>query len=261
MSLTLGSIAPLTRPPGGSLNVALPAEPQHLLFLHGLDRRIRGEVAGVTVVDSCQAAMLHETGLLPRWYFPRSAITGALQPSQTRTHCPFKGDARYWDLRVGDRLVRDAFWEYAEPLAGAPTGLAGLLAPYQEKFDRWREEDETVIGHPRDPFHRVDARLSSRRVTVWAGDQPLAETSRPVGVFETGLPPRWYLPRRDVRMELLTSSPTSTVCPYKGVASYWSLGDQADVAWCYEQPLAEALPAAGYLSFEADGISVQVEPG
>ncbi|HLI24579.1 MAG TPA: DUF427 domain-containing protein, partial [Acidimicrobiales bacterium] len=114
--MTTGSIAPLGRPTGGALNFEVPQQPAHLLFLHSLDKRVRGEIDGTTVVDAVGVKMLHETALLPRWYFPRQAVVGgALEASATTSHCPFKGDARYWDLRVGDRVVSDAFWEYPEP--------------------------------------------------------------------------------------------------------------------------------------------------
>ncbi len=260
MSLTIGSMAPLGRPTGGALNITLPAEPAHLLYLHALPQRIRGELAGTTVVDSTAVRMLHETALLPRWYVPAADVrTDLLEPSATATHCPFKGDARYWHLRVGDRLVEDAFWEYPDPLPGAPP-LAGLLSPYLEKLDRWLDEDEEVVGHPRDPFHRVDARRSSRHVVVRVGDEVVAETDRPVAVNETGLPTRWYVPLDDVRPGALVPSATTTVCPYKGTATYWSVvaGGRtlADAVWTYADPLPEALPARGHVSFLGEGIVV-----
>jgi len=99
----------------------------------------------LTVVDSTRAKMLHETALMARWYFPKDdVLADVLEPSGTTTHCPFKGDARYWrpfkgdarywHLRTGERLVEDAFWEYPEPLPGAQW-LEGPLSPYTEKFD------------------------------------------------------------------------------------------------------------------------------
>ncbi|MGH9093943.1 MAG: DUF427 domain-containing protein [Acidimicrobiales bacterium] len=262
MALTLGSIAPLGRPTGGQLNFPIPDTPAHLLYLHDLPSRLRGEAGGETIVDTTAGRLLHETRLLPRWYFPRPDVrTDLLEPSQTVTHCPFKGDARYWHLRIGEHLVEDAFWEYPEPWEGAPA-LAGLLSPYTEKFDRWLEEDEELVGHPRDPFHRVDVRRSSRRVEVLAGTEVIATSSRAVAVNETGLPTRWYLPADDVTSGVLQSSDTTTVCPYKGVARYWSvdIGGRRldDAAWAYEEPFDEVAAARGMVSFLADGITVEV---
>ncbi|HWG73911.1 MAG TPA: DUF427 domain-containing protein [Acidimicrobiales bacterium] len=262
MSLTLGSVAPLGRPTGGTLNIEIPDRPAHLLYLHDVAGRIRGDLDGTTVVDATAARMLHETGLLPRWYFPRDSVRAdMLEPSSTTTHCPFKGDALYWNVRVGDKVIADALWEYPEVVAGAPD-LSGLLSPYMEKFDRWWDEDEEVHEHPRDPFHRVDARRSSAHVVVRSGGEVVADTGAPVAVKETGLPVRWYVPLGDVDAALLTETSTETYCPYKGVASYWTLevGEQRfeDAVWTYREPLLEAVPAKGCVCFLADGIETEV---
>ena len=262
MSITRGPIAPLSRPPGGTLNFPLPESPKNLLFLHTLNPRLRAEVAGVTVVDTTRATLLHETGYLPKWYFPIEDIrSDLLEPSDTKTYCPFKGDCRYWHLRVGERLVEDAFWEYAEPLPGAPP-LAGLLAPDFAKFDRFLEEDEEVIGHPRDPFHRVDSRRSSRHVTVRAAGQVVAESTRAVALYETEHAPRWYIPLEDIDHRFLVPSDTKTVCAYKGVATYWSVkvGDRVwtDAVWTYADPFLEALPTKGCACILEEGIETEV---
>jgi uncharacterized protein (DUF427 family) len=261
MSLTRGRIAPLSRPTGGSFNIEVPAAPAHFLYHHTLPQRIRGELAGETVVDTTGATMLHETELLPRWYLPEGDVRqDLLEPSPTTSFCPFKGQARYWHLRVGDRLVEDAFWEYPEPIAGSPD-LRGLLAPYVEKFDRWLEEDEELVGHPKDPFHRVDVRRSSRQVIVRAGDVVLAESTRGLALDETGLSTRWYLPVEDVKVPM-TATATSSVCPYKGKASYWTVeagGKRLeDAVWSYLEPRAEVGAIAGYVSFWGDGVEVAV---
>jgi uncharacterized protein (DUF427 family) len=260
MSLTMGPTAPLGRPTGGSLNIEIPNPPAHLLF----PRRFRGLLArddAVTVVaDTVSGLLLHETRMLPRLYLPRADVRGdLLEPSETTSHCPFKGDARYWHVRVGDRLVQDAFWDYPEPLPGCPD-IAGLLSPYLERFDRWLEEDEEILGHPRDPFHRVDVRASSRPVVVRESGRVIADTARPLAVFETGLPTRWYIPAADVAVTELVPSATTTVCPYKGVATYRSLrgGAGSDVAWTYADPLPDAAGLAGHWSFDGPAITVEV---
>jgi uncharacterized protein (DUF427 family) len=262
VSLTLGSVAPLGRPTGGSLNIDLPTAPAHLIFVHEVSPRLRGELAGVTVVDTLGARFLHETGLLPRWYVPKADVAvDLLEASPTVTHCPFKGDARYWNLRVGDQVVEDAFWEYPDPLPGVPD-LTGLLAPYVERWGRWLEEDEAVVGHPRDPFHRVDILRSSRRVTVRANGMVVARSTRALAVNETGFPTRWYLPVDDIATAALSATSTSTVCPYKGVASYWSVTVDGvgfpDAVWASEDPVAPAMALKGARSFLGDGIDVEV---
>lgn len=262
MSLTLGT-GPLARPSTGQLNADLwSVAPAHALYLHPVPERIRGVLGGRTVVDTTGAMLLHETGLLPRWYLPETDVApGLLHPSPTRTTCPFKGEARYWHLEVGDSRVEDAAWSYPDPVAGCPP-LAGLVSFYLERLDTWYVEEEELLGHPRDPFHRVDARRSARHVVVRIGGEVIAETRTPVGVFETGLPVRWYVPEADVRDGVLEPSDTTSVCPYKGVASYEhaTVGGRRydDVAWCYREPLLEALPAAGHRSFDGDDVEVQV---
>ncbi|MDQ6838603.1 MAG: DUF427 domain-containing protein [Actinomycetota bacterium] len=255
MSLTLGSVAPFGRPTGGHANFQIPAKPAHLLYLHELPQRIRGEFAGTMIAESSSARMLHETRMLPRWYLPRGDVAvDLLEPSDTSTHCPFKGDARYWNLRVGEDLVADAFWEYPEPLPDSPP-LADLLAPDMDKLTAWWEEDEELVGHPKDPFHRVDLRRSSRTVTVSLGGAVVASTHHPLAVDETGFPTRWYVPIADVDAGSLTPTETSTICPYKGSASYWRLrgrsGQVVDAAWGYDDPRPGMERLAGHVCFAA----------
>lgn len=110
-------------------------------------------------------------------------------------------------------------------------------------MDAWYEEEEQVLAHPRDPYHRVDTRESSRHVLVELDRETLTETGRPRLVFETGLPTRYYLPREDVRIDLLTPSETRTLCAYKGEAHYWSARVDGevyeDIGWSYPDPLAD----------------------
>ncbi|GDY33759.1 hypothetical protein GTS_53920 [Gandjariella thermophila] len=267
MSLTLGN-GPLAKPPRGSLNFDLgAAAPAHVLYLHEVPQRIRGRFAGQTVVDTRRAMLLHETGLLPQWYVPLEDVRQDLiERTDHTTHCPFKGDASYWTLRVGDRVAGNTIWGYENPKPECPP-LAGLVAFYFDRLDAWFEEDEPVLGHPRDPFHRVDVRRTSRHVVVRAGGQTVADSRRALALFETGLPTRYYLPASDVRMAALRSSTTTTVCPYKGVATYHDVcvGDTVypDAAWSYHEPLAEARAVGGLLSFLGEGIEVTVdgEPG
>jgi len=200
--------------------------------------------------------------MLPQWYLPLADI-GAylLVESSTTTHCPFKGDASYFSLQVGDRFVEDAIWTYRTPLAEA-AWLDGLAGFYFDRLDTWYQEDDEVFGHPRDPFHRVDTHRTSQHIVVRAGGETVAETTRAIALFETGLGVRYYLPEPDVATELLGPSETTSVCPYKGTAGYrsFNVGVQtiADAAWFYEAPFAEASSVAGYLSFDGTGIDIEV---
>lgn len=126
-----------------------------------------------------------------------------LQPTDHTTHCPFKGDAAYWSVTVGDRGAENAVWSYAKPLDGAPS-FDGYLALYHDRMDAWYEEDERIIAHPHDPYHRVDVLQSSRHVRVTFKGEVIAESQSPKMLFETGLAARYYLPPEDVRTEILT---------------------------------------------------------
>jgi len=180
-----------------------------------------------------------------------------LEPSAHTTHCPFKGDASYWHVRVGDRLVENALWAYENPLPEAPW-LRGFGSLYWHKADAWYEEDERLVGHIRDPYHRVDVRRTSRGARVLARGELVAESARPVLLFETGLPTRVYFERGDVRADLEPSE-KRTVCPYKGIASYWSVEGLESAAWSYEEPLDGAGGVRGLVSFLGEGIEVELE--
>jgi uncharacterized protein (DUF427 family) len=214
---------------------------------------------GETVVDTHGAKVLYESNIAGQWYIPAADVReDLLTPTESSTHCPFKGDASYWTLTVGDRTEADVCWGYPTPLAGVAE-IAGMRAFYFDRMDAWFEEDEEVFGHPRDPYHRCDAKRSSDRVTVRVGGQVVAETDKPVKLFETSLAPRWYVPLDAVRPEVLTRSETTTVCPYKGVASYYDIAGTPDAAWGYEDPFADLSAIAGMLSFAGDGVEIVVE--
>ena len=154
-----------------------------------------------------------------------------------------------------------AIWTYRTPLAEA-AWLDGLAGFYFDRLDTRYQEDDEVFGHPRDPFHRVDTHRTSQHIVVRAGGETVAETTRAIALFETGLGVRYYLPEPDVATELLGPSETTSVCPYKGTAGYrsFNVGVQtiADAAWFYEAPFAEASSVAGYLSFDGTGIDIEV---
>ena len=260
MSLTLGS-GPLNRRRRGTFNFDIDASsPQHVIYIEDVAQRVRAVFNGETVIDTRGAKVLYESNIQGQWYIPAADVRAdLLTPTQTSTHCPFKGDASYWTLTVGDRTEADVCWGYPAPLEGV-AAIAGMRAFYFDRMDAWFEEDEQVFGHPRDPYHRVDARRSSDRVTVRVGGVVIAETDKPVKVFETSLPPRWYVPLDAVRPEVLARSETTTVCSYKGVASYYSVAGVADAAWVYEEPFADLSSIAGLLSFAGEGVEVCVEP-
>jgi len=261
MTLMLGT-GPFGQHPAGAFNREMP-ERRGLILFEDSPRRIRGVFEGETVVDSRRVKLLHEYGHLPIYYFPREEVRfDRLEPTDHHTRCPYKGEASYWSVRVGDRVAENAVWGYPEPLDDAPP-LADYVAFYWGKLDTWYEEDEEAIVHPRDPYHRVDALASSRHVVVRVGGEVVAESTRPTVIYETGLPPRWYLPADDVRMDLLEPSDKRTGCAYKGFASYWSLrvGDtfEEDVVWTYREPRRGMEPITNLLAFFNERVDIEVD--
>jgi uncharacterized protein (DUF427 family) len=225
---------------------------EHRVHVEPTPRRVRVTFNGETIADSKHAVLLRETGHLPVYYFPPEDVRqDLLEPTDQHTRCPFKGDASYWSVRVGDRVADNAMWGYLDPLPGRED-IRGYRAFYWGRMDAWYEEDEEIFKHPRDPYHRVDVLQSSRHVRIEIGGQTVAETRRPRLLFETNLPTRYYVPVEDVRMDLLEPTDTSSVCPYKGTASYWRRRGEAggrDVAWSYQDPIPECPKVRGLIAF------------
>lgn len=258
--------------------MAVQMQPQFMRLLDELRyeptaKRIRALAGGHTVVDTTGGVVVWEPRrVVPTYGVPVVDLRCELAPAPTADVAP-----RPERLQEGGPTVLTPSTPFGlhttdgEPLtlrtaAGERVGaafrpadpdLAGFVLLDFDAFD-WLEEDDPVVSHPRDPFHRIDIRRSSRRVRVERDGQVLAETSRPVLVFETSLPARTYLPRDDVRLDLLEPSPTRTACAYKGVASYLARGGE-DLAWIYEAPLPDAGELAGLVCFFDERVDVTVD--
>jgi uncharacterized protein (DUF427 family) len=205
------------------------------------------------VADSKRVLLLRESGRVPVYYFPRADVRTELLVPVDRSHsCPDRDAAACWAVRVGDRTAEHAAWE---PVAARPERLALREHVTFEwaKMDAWLEEDDEVYVHARDPYKRVDVLHSSRHVRVVVAGEVVAETRRPALLFETGLPTRYYLPKADVRMDRLVPTETETRCPYKGLATYYSVrvGGTVvrDVAWCYRHPIPECAKIENLVCF------------
>jgi uncharacterized protein (DUF427 family) len=261
MGLMYGT-GPFSRKPAGEFNFDLPAPARgQALYLEPSLKRIRVIVGDEVVADSTRTMLLHETGHQPVLYFPPQDVrSDLLEPSDRHTRCPKKGEASYWTIRAGERVVDAGAWYYPDPIPSAPEELRGMIAFYFGRMDSWLEEDEEIRGHPRDPYHRVDVRRSSRQVRVSLDGELLAETRRARALFETGLPVRWYIPREDVRVDLQPSD-TVTHCPYKGDASYLSaaVAGGEDLVWYYPQPLPGARDVQGLVCFWNERVDLSVD--
>lgn len=241
-------------------------------------KRIRAELGGRTVADTTGAALVWEPRrVVPSYAVPRSDVDGDLVPAAADPAGERDGSARLaarpvldpripFSVHTTEGLVvdLDAAGQH-RPAAGFLPGdpdLAGLVVLDFTAFDAWYEEDELCVSHPRDPFHRIDVLPSSRRVRVELDGQVLAESARPMLLFETLLPTRYYLPRADVVAEL-AASPTRTWCAYKGQASYFSVTvagrEIPDLAWTYEDPRHDAIRVRDLVAFFDEKIDVIVD--
>lgn len=245
-------------------------------------KRIQAVLGGDTVVDSVRAVLVWEPRrVVPSYAVPAEDVRGDLVPAGAAAAGP--GDdvgvalPDVTALRVLDPRIPFAVHsaegevvdlhaaEQQRPAAGfrpADPDLAGLVILDFGAFDAWYEEDELNVGHPRDPFHRIDVLPSSRRVRLELDGHLLAESSRPALLFESMLPTRFYLPRADVAADLIPSQ-TRTWCAYKGQARYFSasVGGRLvpDIAWCYEDPQHDASRVRDMIAFFDERIDVVLD--
>lgn len=199
--------------------------PDRVVYVEPLLRRVRGMRDGQTLVDSDDVALIHESGALPRYLFPAKHV---------HVEATLHPD-------IDDHVVVE--WD---------------------AVDAWFEEDERVLVHPRDPYHRIDTFSTSRRVEVRVDGELLASSTRTKALYETSLPTRYYFPRADVRLDLLEPSDTVTECAYKGTARHWSarLGDRTipDVAWSYDDEVRrEGEAVRALIAFYDERVDLDVD--
>lgn len=260
MSLTKGT-GPFGDRPASAFNCD-PQAPEHVLYLETTPRRVRVLLHGLPVADSDDVRLLHPPGRTPTYLFPREHVrTQLFDRSERRQSDPGMGARTYWTVQAGQHRAPDAAYSWEQPPPGA-AAIAGLVAFDWDSVTVY-EEDEEVFVHPRDPYTRIDVLQSSRRVRVVVAGTVVAESARSRMLLESGLPVRWYLPREDVRTELLEPSGTTTRCPYKRIARYWCLrvGDryEQDLVWSYPEPSHDAAAVRGLLCFPQDRVELQVE--
>jgi uncharacterized protein (DUF427 family) len=185
------------------------------------EKRIRAMRGDEAVIDTRRALIVWPPGrVVPTYAVPREDIRGAV--------------------------------------AGADGPLDGFVTVEFGTLDAWFEEDERNIGHPKDPFHRIDILHGSRHVQVEHAGAVLAESTRPYLLFETGLPIRYYLPPEDVDTAALARTDTRSTCAYKGHASYWA-HDGQDIAWFYPEPEREAAEIQDRIAFFNEHVDITVD--
>jgi uncharacterized protein (DUF427 family) len=254
----------------GSVGHFLAAEPlpARLLFAEPLRRRMRVQFADRWIADSEDVVLLHEPGRYPVAYFPRGDIQpGVLDPEDRVTQHGDLGEMRWFTVTSDKRAVNHAAWEHTAPPVYASV-LEGRVAFAWRAIDAFYEEDERIVGHAADAYHRIDVRATSRHLVVRDGDRVIADTHRPLALYESGFAPRWYVPRDDVNESALELVERQTFCPYKGLATYYTIGDRKLAAWSYTNAWPEVARVRSMVSFEADKVDVyidgkqlQLEPG
>ena len=252
---------PLSAHPAGRFLLEQPL-PAHVLYAEPIRRRMRVELGGVVIAASDEVTLLHETERYPVAYFPRADVGMDLVPSANRTHHPVLGETTWYSVDIDGVHFEDVAWSHFSPPDYA-SEMAGLVAFVWRQMDAFYEEDEPILGHAADPYHRVDVRASRRRLTARLGGQVVAETCAPLVVFESGFAPRWYVPRPDIRPGALDDDPRRTLCPYKGIAEYFDVvaGDERALAaaWSYPDAFPESARLEGYVSFDLEQVEVLVE--
>ncbi|TKG73435.1 DUF427 domain-containing protein [Prauserella endophytica] len=224
-------------------------------------KRVRAVFAGKVVADTTRPLLVWEVPYYPTYYFPREDVRAELiVPTGQTRRSPSRGEGRVSTLSVGEREAIDAVTDYPEsPL----DELRDHVRLDWDAMDAWFEEDEEVYVHPRDPHTRIDILPSSRHVRIEVNGVTVADSRSPKLLFETGLPTRYYLPKVDVRLDLLEPSDRVTRCPYKGDTQYFSVraGEELvpDLAWTYRTPLPESERIAGLIAFTDELVDVYVD--
>jgi uncharacterized protein (DUF427 family) len=240
-------------------------------------KRVRAAVGGEPVADTCDARLIWEPRrVVPTYAVPITALTAQLVPAGAESGADENVGARL--PAISSRPILDPTVPFSahscagtafDVIAGQETRAAAAFLPDDPDLGgyvildfaafEWLDEDEPVVSHPHDPFSRIEVLRSSRHVRVELDGRLLAESSRPMLLFETLLPVRFYLPREDLAVPLEPSE-TSTYCAYKGRASYFSVPDgPRDVAWTYREPLHDAEPVRDRVCFFDEHLDVIVD--
>ncbi len=234
--------------------------PERVLYVEPLRRRMSVELGGSTIARSDDALLLFEPARYPVAYFPLGDIAaGVLQPTDHESMHTDLGKTKWFDVVGGEgRVAQRGAWQHMDPPPQA-AALRDAVAFAWRAMDALYEEDERIVGHAADPYHRIDIRRSSRHLVVRKDDQVIADTQAPLVLYESGFAPRWYVPRADVVAEALHPVEGQTFCPYKGLASYYDISEARNAAWSYRAPVEEMARIADLVSFEPDKVTITID--
>ncbi|ORW36592.1 hypothetical protein AWB90_25955 [Mycobacterium paraense] len=242
--------------------------PPRLLFAEPVRRRMRVRFADRWIADSEDVILLHEPGRYPVAYFPVGDVEAGILTAENRiTQHRDLGETQWFTVEVAEQRVDHSAWQHTA-LPPHAAVLGGRVAFAWRAMDAFYEEDERIVGHAADAYHRIDIRSTSRHLVVRDGERVIADTKRPLALYESGFAPRWYVAREDIDEAALELVDLQTFCPYKGICSYYDIGGRQRAAWSYLSAWPEVGRVANLVSFEPDKIDVyldgkqlQLEPG
>lgn len=222
-------------------------------------KQVRVMLGGEIVASTTRPLMVWEVPYFPTYYFPEADVrTDLLVETGETRKSPSRGEASQYIVKVNGS--EGAAYAFKDPKIDQ---IAGHYAFVWKTMDHWFEEDEEVWVHARDPYTRIDVLPSSRRVRIEVDGETVADTTNAFFLFETGLPTRYYMPKTDVRMDLLTPTDTTTACPYKGTARYWSVTVHGkvhdDLVWGYDSALPESQEITGLVCFYNEKVDVYID--
>jgi uncharacterized protein (DUF427 family) len=230
---------------------------------------MRVRFGGSWIADIERVLLLFEPGRYPVAYFPKTDVSPrTLERTEHITQHPDLGLTSWYSVRVGEQHVAPrGAWQHTGLPAHA-SELQTRIAFAWRAMDAFYEEDERILGHAADSYHRIDIRQTSRNLVVRHRDRIIADTKRALVLYESGFAPRWYVPRADIDESALAAVKLQTFCPYKGLCSYYSIGDASLAAWSYPHAYPEVGRISNLVSFEPDiipvhldGIQLHLEPG
>ena len=233
--------------------------PARLLYAEPLRRRMRVVFAQTGIAHSDDVVLLHEPGRYPVAYFPRQDINpDVLKPSEHASDHPDLGPTAWHVVELGEHRAPRGAWEHTA-LPGFAEILSGRIAFAWHAMDAFYEDEERIVGHAADAYHRIDIRQTARSLIVRDGERAIAESRRPLVLYESGFAPRFYVPRDDVDEATLRPVDRQTFCPYKGLCSYYDIGDAHRAAWSYREAYREVDRISDLISFEPDKLTVVID--
>src|SRR5262249_20323319 len=233
--------------------------PQRLLYVEPLRRRMRVRFGGNWIADSENVLLLFEPGRYPMAYFPDTDVSpDTLKSTEHTTHHSDLGLTSWYTVQAGQQSATRGAWRHVN-LPAYASELQERIAFAWHSMDAFYEQDARIVGHAADRCHRIDIPQTSRHLVVRHRDRIIADSKRPMVLYESGFAPRWYVPRADVDESALTLVERQTFCPYKGLCSYYNSSDARLAAWSYREAYPEVRRISGFVSFEPDIVSVQLD--